>query len=316
MNELLQYPAEFLQETGHVPSACLVLPFEPQLQDKHAILSRLKVLLGKAERRLLQFYSTNKALPVLTRIQELIANINFSNYKKGIALLVSPYSAHLYYLDFAVTELVRTGEDIDIRDVMKAKKKETYYLALVLGEGTATMYLGTGGQLTCTMMNQETGVIKLDKGLDLMLQAYPLPVFILGPQHVLDKFRLYTRHTENILAYVSGDFDVADTTAILKILQPKLDHWNLCQHQFLLQQLDKAQQTGKLFCGIKAVCDTATHHRNQLLVIEEGLPYGTQDIVDDIIENVLKDGGNVEFVPPGTLAAYQQIALVVFHQSQ
>ncbi len=330
MNEVLQYPAAFLQETVHMPSVCLVLPFEPQLHDKNMITSRLKAMLAKAEERLLQLYSTNKALPVLTRIQQLIAGINFCNYKRSIALLASPYNSQLFYLDFPVTETVRTGENLDIREVVKAKSKEIQYLVLVLNNHSAKMYRGTSTSLSCIKINHESSdpgsghdvnfLYKMDQGLDLMLKAYRLPVFVLGQPQALGQFRQLTTHEDDILAYMSTSIDTTDEAAMLMIVQPEMKLWNKHKDQFLLKKLHKAQEEGKLSAGIKAVWNTATHHRSQLLVIEENFPaigpYHMKDLVDDIIGKVLKDGGDVEFAAPGTLSDFQQIALIEFHQSQ
>lgn len=131
-----------------------------------------------------------------------------------------------------------------------------------------------------------------------------------------------------------GHSGTDNETANLMSLQPELNYWNKYEHQFLLQTLQKAHEEGRLSCGIKAVWNTATHRRGVLLVVEENLmspggqeganaftrpvadPYHTKDLVDDIIEKVLKGGGDVEFVEPGTLSHFQQIALIEFHQSQ
>ena len=348
MNQVLQYPAEFLQGTGHTPSVCLVLPFEPQLYDKSTITCRLKTMLAKAEGRLLQLYSTHKAIPVLTRIQQLITGINYSNYRKGIAILASPYASKLFYLDFPVTETIRTGEYLTIREVVKAKSKAIQYLVMVLGNHWASTYIGTSGGLTCIKQNREPGdpasgynnnfLQRIDQGLGFMLDAYPLPVFILGQEPILEQFKHITVHTDHIIGYLPGNFDTSNETAILMTLQPELHHWNTHKHRFLLKKLYKAHQDGKLSCGIKEVWNTATHRRGQLLVVEENFmspgrierekedayaftrpaddPYYMKDLVDDIIEKVLKDGGDVEFVEQGTLSNFQHIALIGFHQSE
>lgn len=78
----------------------------------------------------------------------------------------------------------------------------------------------------------------------------------------------------------------------------------------LLQQLDDARMAGKLSMGIKAVWNTATHRQGSLLLVEEDYPFNSQEVIDDIMEKVLKAGGDVEFVQPGMLTAYQHIALV------
>lgn len=92
--------------------------------------------------------------------------------------------------------------------------------------------------------------------------------------------------------------------------QNDLHPWNKHQLRFLLH---KAHEDGKLCCGLKAVWNTATHRKGRLLVVEENF---MEELVDDIIEKVLKDGGDVEFVEQGVLSGYQQIALIEFHQTQ
>jgi ribosomal protein L7Ae-like RNA K-turn-binding protein len=78
----------------------------------------------------------------------------------------------------------------------------------------------------------------------------------------------------------------------------------------LLQQLDDARKTGKLAMGMKEVWNTATHRRGTLLLVEEDYPVNSKEVIDDVIEKVLRSGGDVEFVQPGMLAAYQHIALI------
>jgi hypothetical protein len=78
----------------------------------------------------------------------------------------------------------------------------------------------------------------------------------------------------------------------------------------LLLQLDKACHAGKLSRGIKEVWNTATHRRGILLVVEEDYPVVSKEVIEDIMEKVLKGGGDVEFVEAGILDAYQHIALI------
>lgn len=348
MNQVLQYTAEFLRETGHTPSLCLVLPFEPQINDKHTIACRLKTMLAKAEGRLLQNYSAHKVMPVLTMVHQLISGINYYNYKKSIAILASPFTSKLFYLNYPVNETIRTGEFLDVREVVKARTRETQYLAMVLDNHCVSMYRGNSTSLTCIKHNQQTGdpasgydnsfLQKMDQGLGYILNAYPLPVFALGQEKVLEQYRQITTHEEAIIGYLPGNFDRTNETAILMSLQPELHHWNKHKQRFLLQQLHKANKKGKLSCGVKEVWNAATHRRGQLLVVEENFvssvrseqdkeviyaftrtvddPYYLKDLVDDIIEKVLNDGGDVEFVEKGTLSRYQQIALIEYHEQE
>lgn len=78
----------------------------------------------------------------------------------------------------------------------------------------------------------------------------------------------------------------------------------------LMHQLTQALQSGKLSKGMKEVYNAATHRRTTLLLIEEDFTYGSQEVLDDVMEKVLKAGGDVEFVEPGLLIAYDHIVLI------
>ena len=42
-------------------------------------------------------------------------------------------------------------------------------------------------------------------------------------------------------------------------------------------------------------------------------PFYIKDAVDDVIENLLENGGDVEFVDEGVLVAYRHIALILYY---
>ena len=78
----------------------------------------------------------------------------------------------------------------------------------------------------------------------------------------------------------------------------------------LLQQFNDAHSKGKLAIGIKAVYNAATHRRALLLLIEEEHSFASREVLDDVMEKVVKSGGDVEFVEPGMLTAYEHIVLI------
>lgn len=78
----------------------------------------------------------------------------------------------------------------------------------------------------------------------------------------------------------------------------------------LLLQLERARKAGNLSRGIKEVYNTATHRRGVLLIVEEDFPGNSREVIEDIMEKVLKTGGDVEFIEPGTLEAYGHIVLI------
>ena len=93
-----------------------------------------------------------------------------------------------------------------------------------------------------------------------------------------------------------------------------------------MNRLGEAMHAGKLASGLRAVCKDALMNKGQLLVIErnyaphvKGLPtdnferhFYIRDAIDRAIENVLKSGGEVEFVNDQVLKEYRHIALVKY----
>ena len=91
----------------------------------------------------------------------------------------------------------------------------------------------------------------------------------------------------------------------------------------------------KLVFGIKNVWNAVNNFHGRLLVVERNFmfaarfskkndsielvkkPYNkrtdTLDIVDDVIEKVLENGGDVEFVDKDLLKGYNKIALVKYY---
>ncbi|WP_276482238.1 hypothetical protein [Paraflavitalea pollutisoli] len=336
MLQVVSFPEELVQETGKSPAVCLVLPFEPQIQEKSSIDVRLKAMLEKAEARLLQQYSYRKALPVLARLRQLISEVSYYNYKKSLALLATPYLSRLLYLDFPVTETIRTGEDLDIRNIIRAKSNQPHYLAMVVNTDCLDVYEGDTANLTLIKHNGRTSnnwCQQADWGLDQLLRAYRLPVLIVGQKTAIDVFQKATVHNENILTYIPCQEQLKNKEQLLSTLQPAFNHWQKHQQDYLLQKLHNAQAEQLLDVGIDQVWNAATHRRSTLLVVEENFiklaprvnatpcreespawpiadPLQQFDLVNDTIEKVLKDGGEVALLPPGSLSAFQHIALI------
>jgi len=99
-----------------------------------------------------------------------------------------------------------------------------------------------------------------------------------------------------------------------------------------MRRLDEAESNNRLVVGFNKVWDEAVHHHGILFVVEKDYRYSgysaskeeivsqyiapfarysyIKDAVDDIIEKVLENGGDVEFVDKGVLKNYGRIALI------
>ena len=173
-----------------------------------------------------------------------------------------------------------------------------------------------------------------DEGLGIILKATPLPVFVMGTERTAGHFKKLTQNGRHIIEYVHGNYEDASETTIRSVLMPYINDWKKVKEQDVVHQLDAAVNAGKLVTGVENIWREATRKNCRLLVVEKNFTYAAQkvsdteiipltenntsiffikDAVDDIIEKVLVNGGDVEFVEEGLLKEYGKIALILYY---
>ncbi len=174
-----------------------------------------------------------------------------------------------------------------------------------------------------------------DDGLSILLKAYPLPLFVIGADRVIGHFKKITHNEKRILGYVHGNYEEATEEELRKALEPLITDWRKVKQQDLLHQLDAAAGGKKLVVGMENVWREAMHKKGKLLIVEKNYIYpahlgGSMDIiysennqadknfyikdaVDDVIEKIFENGGDVEFVDADVLKDYGRIALILYY---
>ena len=174
-----------------------------------------------------------------------------------------------------------------------------------------------------------------DIGLNLLLHSYPFPIFIMGTKKVLGYFKELTKNEKRIAGYVHGNYEESTDTELHEALKPYINDWKKIKMTDILHQLEKAADAKKIAIGIESVWKQASQNRGRLLVVEKDFTYtaehggdkGTiykatesynkfsyiKDAVDDVVERVLENGGDIEFVDDGMLSEYQHIALIQYY---
>jgi hypothetical protein len=175
----------------------------------------------------------------------------------------------------------------------------------------------------------------IDEGLSILLKAYPLPVFLMGTSRTTGHFKKLTRNTNRIIGVIHGSFGESSEEELLQAVQPHIADWSQVKGTDLLRQLEAASDAHKLVSGMQEVWIQASAKKGRLLVVEKNYMYPARqgknkesihpmddsptnefyikDAVDDVIEKVLANGGDVEFVNEGVLDAYSRIALVLYY---
>ncbi|MGZ3822669.1 MAG: baeRF3 domain-containing protein [Mucilaginibacter sp.] len=176
----------------------------------------------------------------------------------------------------------------------------------------------------------------IDNALHGVLNTYKLPLFVFGAEKILGHFKKLTKHTDSIVRYMQGNYDEATFPQLKEMLQPLIAAWEELKQQSLLKRLDEAASQKKLVTGIKEVWHQVLNNKGRLLVVEKNYRYAAQhggtedtideliapynefsyirDAVDDVIEKVLKNGGDVQFVDNDLLKVYDHIALIEYYR--
>ena len=354
---------EILKAVKYMPCVSIIMPFEPKMSLRSELEYKLKLVLSKLESELLASYTEERSLAVLRRLRLLIKDLDFSTYKKSIAIFVSPIMEKIFYLDIPVEEKIIVDDSFEIRDLVYSKKEIHKYLVLVLSSKRTRIFLGNTHTFARIVSNvpdhvaayrndvpervgnfsdpSERKEIMLEKflrhtddGLSILLRAYPLPLFVMGTDRVIGHFKKITHNATRILGYVHGNYEDASEEELKKVLEPQIADWKKIKERDLLHQLEAAAGSKKLVAGIENVWREAMHKRGRLLVVEKNYIFPAhhgsdedviysedhdttnfyiKDAVDDVIEKILENGGDVEFVDADVLKDYERIALILFY---
>ncbi len=361
MNVIISKQQKQLIGTRYLPAVSIILPFEPKMSLKAEVEYRLKIAIGKVEKELMRNYSAEKAMPVINKLHQLARELNFNTHKKSIAIFVSPLVEKVLYLDIYLEEKIVVDESFELRDLVNSKKQIIQYLILLISGKSSKMYLGNCSKFILIKsnipdslqafekdnpdkvapcsdqhINKEILVEKflhdMDEGLTLILNAYPLPVFVMGEQSVLVHFKKTTKNEKSIVHYVQDNYEEAAESEIREAMVPYVAEWRKLKQRAVIQEIEKARSDNKLVYGIKEVCKASTHKNGRLLIVEKNFMYPVQqgchvdnihksdsnlhnrfyikDTVDDVMEKILVGGGDVEFVDNDLLKDYGQIALI------
>ena len=176
---------------------------------------------------------------------------------------------------------------------------------------------------------------QVDKSLGNILSKSPLPLFVIGADRIGGHFKKITRHAGAIAGYIHGNYEEASGEQLIEIVGPYISELENKKQGELYDQLEIAAGKKQLAIGIREVWRAAMNNKGRLLLVEKNFMYPAQrgcdeetiynleepvhkfsyikDAVDDVIEKVLKNGGDVEFVDEGLLKDFHHIALIQFY---
>ncbi|MCX6291935.1 MAG: hypothetical protein NT126_09260 [Bacteroidetes bacterium] len=172
----------------------------------------------------------------------------------------------------------------------------------------------------------------IDEILEREIRHTNLPVILMGDIKLMGLFRQHTMNKKNILGYVEGNFDHSPSNELLAAIRPVLNSIEKKEQDHALVELATAVSKDTYAAGIAEVWKAATEARGRLLVVEKDYRQPARfgddsyniiiddvpvtglnliaDAVDDVLEHVLLNNGDIIFVENGMLPDFQRIALI------
>lgn len=160
-----------------------------------------------------------------------------------------------------------------------------------------------------------------------------MPVAVIGVDRYIAFFRELFPQADAIIGAVNGNYDHATAHEIGQVIWPEARQGFIDKRQQALDELGAAVGARRFVSTVGEVWEYAHDGRGAVLVVEQSFQYPARvsedgrritkvepdqitapdvvdDVVDEIIEAVMLQGGRVEFVDDGALADHRGIALI------
>lgn len=282
-------------ESLHHPYVTIILPL------RHGVAEHLEDLLKKTQKELTCQY-LSRAEPVIVKVGNALANINYASGKKSVVIMVSPAYEKVIYLDVLLEEKVMIDEPFEIRDLANKMRPADKYLVLVQSGEQFKIFLGDRYHLVKMRLHtpdhiaafrndiaekieyfsdvrdrkeimMDKFIHHVDKELDSILHQHQVPVFVIGPERMNGHFKKYTHHRKAILDYIHGNYDDAKPHQLLQLIQPYLSELTNIENEEIADEIERARNANIFSFGIEEVWRNVMHKRGNVLLVERNYTY-------------------------------------------
>jgi len=298
-----------LQDVRTYPSLSITMPTHRTAPDNRQDPIRLRNLVAQATDRLLGEFSRRELEPLFTRLDGLVAAIDWRNTLDGLALYVNRDVARSFVLPFTLAERVVVDETFFTRDLVYALNHSPRYWVLALSEKPTRLFEGrrealvevTGNGFPLTHEGPG-GATELPGGLGVRKSAYRderhrqffrqvdgvlaqvmatdrLPLVVVGVDRFIAFFQEVTAHSDAILTTMTGSHDRTSAYELGRMVWPLVQANLADRKRKALEMLDAAVGAQQYVSTIGEVWRMARDGRGRLLLVEED--YHSPALVDE-----------------------------------
>ena len=343
-NKKKQAPSPEVASASYLPVISMFMPFEPKMFRKADLASKLIGLKREAELQVSSDFFISGKKEALERLDTVISHINFSTHKKSIAIYVTAEADKVFYLDVPLIQKVIISQSYNIRSLVACKTDLKSFLVLAIDGCSSRICSSVNGMLNTIISNHTVSNEQSDKtiystqiflkqinrGLSIILSSFSCPFFVIGTTEIVNQYKAITKNNNRISKFIYSNLSCILDEQIKVIMLPYITDWNKVKTIDVFQTLYEASLNKKLAVGISDVLQVAKQKKGKLLIVERNYTYpvvndynkkinlikntptGTlfTDLVDETMEAVLENGGDVEFVDSEFLNKFMHIALV------
>lgn len=189
--------------------------------------------------------------------------------------------------------------------------------------------------VTLKEINLDKYLRNIDSELTALLNEIDTSVIVLGVKKTLGHFKKITKNRKKITNYIEGNHQHSSKEEIYRSIEGIILEKGEEDQQKTIDSIDQAMSSKQCVYGIENVWRAVAEKRGGELIVEKDYMcqavIGTdkyslitegfdsdrenimQDAVDDLIELVIENGGDVSFVNNGKLEDYNKIALLTYY---
>lgn len=339
--------SDLLVQIADLPSVSVILPLENDFSRLQDLNSRLNSAKAQAKKYLTDLYPGDTAKLVLEKFDKLTEHIILPPDSNSLLIFVSPSVEKLLFLHSIVLPRVVIDSAFEIRDLAGEHMLKAENLVLLLSAEKAILYHREENRLSRIKFSVPWHIdaykhdgpervanfsdpdkrkeILLDKflhhidqGLEIALKSYALPLYLIAPQRVAGHFKKITKHLSSISSSIHGNYIDATPSELIEVLQAN-DKFTWESGKDIQKEIERAANEKKLARGMHEVQEAANNKNAKLLLIEQDAIFQPaqqpgRDAADEVIEKVISCGGDVRFVPRGSLETYGHIALIRYYR--
>lgn len=324
---------EVVEKVPFFPTVSVIMPFNPKMGGGYEIQQELKRAKKIICAKVLKQYNDDLGILVLQKLVKIFNSLNMGSPYESVAIFVSPVFEKVVYLNFPVEEKIMVDDSFSIQEIVHAKKKLIQYLLIDLTDFPSKVYFGDSMGISLIKKNYlPANDALLNMELQILMETYDVPVFIAGADEELNRFKLNANSQEYIQKYIPVNGRKASAGYLHDIASVYFPVWADIYLNFLTRQIDKYRNLGKLACGLKAVSVAIHAHKPYQLIIKKSYIKTFENIkmvwdetnveqyynsfayvkskLDEIIEQVLEEGGTVDFADDELVDGYNNIYLI------